>query len=94
MRRRRIIFGLLLLIASCAADRGLVAAEVVETTKVDALAKPLVDGGWIYGAAVGLINDKGTQIIGYGRHKKVPGPLAGRGLIDQRFSSAVSVTTN
>ncbi len=42
------------------------AEELVETAKVDALAKPLVDRGWVYGLAIGLINEDGTQTFGYG----------------------------
>jgi CubicO group peptidase (beta-lactamase class C family) len=43
------------------------AADVASPEKIDALVQPLVDGGWLYGAAVGLIDEKGTQIRGYGR---------------------------
>jgi serine-type D-Ala-D-Ala carboxypeptidase/endopeptidase len=43
------------------------AAELVDAAKLDAMSKPLVDSGWIYGAAVGLINEKGTQIVGLGK---------------------------
>jgi CubicO group peptidase (beta-lactamase class C family) len=43
------------------------AADVAAPEKIDALVQPLVDSGWLYGAAVGLIDEKGTQIRGYGR---------------------------
>jgi CubicO group peptidase (beta-lactamase class C family) len=56
--------------------RPLAAAEVVAKPKLDALAQPLVDNGWVYGLALGLINDQGTQTAGYGRlsesNDKVP----------------------
>lgn len=42
------------------------AAELVDSAKLDALVKPLVNGGWLHGVAIGLVNEKGTQIVGYG----------------------------
>lgn len=56
-----IVFAVLLPAASVRA------ADVAAPEKIDALVRPLVDGGWIYGAAVGLIDEQGTQIRGYGR---------------------------
>ncbi|MEX0678673.1 MAG: serine hydrolase [Pirellulales bacterium] len=54
------------------------AEQLVDPAKLDALARPLVDGGWIYGVAVGLIDEKGTQFAGYGRVSETndarPGP--------------------
>ena len=43
------------------------ASDVAAPEKIDALVQPLVDSGWLVGAAVGLIDEKGTQIRGYGR---------------------------
>jgi serine-type D-Ala-D-Ala carboxypeptidase/endopeptidase len=43
------------------------ADSVVDPAKVDALVRPLVEGGWVAGAAIGLINERGTQVVGYGR---------------------------
>jgi D-alanyl-D-alanine-carboxypeptidase/D-alanyl-D-alanine-endopeptidase len=43
------------------------AADVAAPEKIDALVQPLVEGGWMVGAAVGLIDENGTQIRGYGR---------------------------
>ncbi|MGD9721794.1 MAG: serine hydrolase [Pirellulales bacterium] len=42
------------------------AAELVPPAKIDALAGPAVENGWIYGMAIGLINERGTQTAGYG----------------------------
>src|ERR1700681_1818484 len=47
------------------------AAELVDSAKLDALVKPLVDNGWLHGAAIGLVNEKGTQIVGYGSRTSV-----------------------
>lgn len=55
---------LLLAFASHAPSR---ATELVDAAKLDAISKPLIEGGWIYGASVGLISGKGTQIVGFGR---------------------------
>ncbi len=43
------------------------AADIVEAAKVDKLAAPLTEGGWAYGLAIGLIDEQGTQTLGYGR---------------------------
>jgi serine-type D-Ala-D-Ala carboxypeptidase/endopeptidase len=43
------------------------AADLVEPAKIDALVQPLIDGQWIYGVTIGLINEHGTQTAGYGR---------------------------
>ncbi len=42
------------------------AEELVPQAKVDEIVKPLVEGGWIKGLAIGLISDKGEQTLGYG----------------------------
>ena len=42
------------------------AAEIVDPAKVAALAKPLADEGWVYGLAIGLVNENGTQFLAYG----------------------------
>jgi serine-type D-Ala-D-Ala carboxypeptidase/endopeptidase len=41
--------------------------DIVEPTKVRALAQPLIEGGWANGLVIGLITDRGTQVIGLGR---------------------------
>jgi CubicO group peptidase (beta-lactamase class C family) len=46
---------------------GRASAQLVDRAKLDALARPLIDGGWVYGAAVGLVNEKGIQVAAYGR---------------------------
>jgi len=68
MRRRGIAahFLVLFVILTSACCGCLSAAELVEPATLDALARPLVDDGWVYGLAVGLVNEKGTQIAGYG----------------------------
>ena len=43
------------------------AADIVDPAKVDNLAAPLTEGGWAYGLAIGLIDEQGTQTLGYGR---------------------------
>ncbi len=43
------------------------AAELVPPEAIDAIAKDVVDGGWAYGMAIGLVNEHGTQTAGYGR---------------------------
>ncbi len=43
------------------------AADVVDPAKVDKLAAPLTESGWIYGLAIGLIDERGTQTLSYGR---------------------------
>ncbi len=69
MRRRGIAAHFLVsfVILACACCGCLSAAELVEPATLDALARPLVDDGWVYGLAIGLVNEKGTQIVGYGR---------------------------
>lgn len=42
------------------------AADIVARAKVDALARPLVDQGWVAGLSIGLTSEKGTQFIAYG----------------------------
>ncbi len=52
-----------------------VPAPCVEQAKLDALVTPLVEGGWLYGAAIGLISERGRQTAGYGRISEVdPAP--------------------
>ncbi len=43
------------------------AAELVPPANIDALAQELIDSGWAYGLAIGLIDERGTQTAGYGR---------------------------
>jgi CubicO group peptidase (beta-lactamase class C family) len=42
------------------------AADVVEHAKLDALARPLVDHGWVAGLSIGLVSESGSQFVGYG----------------------------
>ncbi len=42
------------------------AADVIDRAKVDKLAAPLTESGWVYGLAIGLINEQGTQTLSYG----------------------------
>jgi len=42
------------------------AEELIPQAKVDEIVKPLVDGGWIKGLAIGFVSDKGEQTLGYG----------------------------
>ena len=62
---RRIAFVWFLILASGGEARA-TAAELVDPVKLDALAHSIVDSGWIQGAAIGLINEQGTQTAGYG----------------------------
>ena len=75
-RRWCIAFLPLIVLATLWAPRA-TASNPVDPAKIDALVKPLIDGGWLYGAAVGLINEQGTQTAGYGRisesNAKAPG---------------------
>jgi len=43
------------------------AAELVEQAKLDALVRPWIDGKWLHGVSIGLINPQGTQTAGYGQ---------------------------
>jgi serine-type D-Ala-D-Ala carboxypeptidase/endopeptidase len=63
---RLVVRWLIVCVAWFAATRG-TAEELVAPAKLDALARPLVDGGWTYALAVGLIGETGTQVVGYGR---------------------------
>jgi len=36
-------------------------------TEIDRLARPLIDGQWLYGIAIGAINTRGQAVFGYGR---------------------------
>lgn len=54
----------LVLLASSATSAH--AEELIPQAKVDAIVKPLVDGGWIKGLAIGFVTDKGQQTLGYG----------------------------
>lgn len=56
--------GLLMLAAIGSAN--VRAADVVDPAKVEKLAAPLTEGGLIYGLAIGLIDEQGTQMLGYG----------------------------
>lgn len=42
------------------------AEELIPQAKVDEIVKPLIEGGWIKGLAIGFINEKGEQTLGYG----------------------------
>ncbi len=46
---------------------GLNAAELVPPEAIDGIVKDVTDGGWAYGLAIGLVNERGTQTTGYGR---------------------------
>lgn len=74
--RRTLFFALIA--AAALGIRQAVAADLVDPAKIDALAGPLVDAGWIHGAAIGLIDQRGTQIVGYGSisqsNAATPGP--------------------
>ncbi len=79
MKLHRSVVGLLIVcVAWFAAATHVSAEELVAPAKLDALARPLVDGGWAYGLAVGLISESGTQVVGYGRVSEndasTPGP--------------------
>ncbi len=50
----------------CGLGGGLPAAEMVDPAKVEALARPLIEGGWVQGLAVGLIGPQGTKFAGLG----------------------------
>jgi CubicO group peptidase (beta-lactamase class C family) len=75
--RRWCLAFLLLIVAATLWVPRASAADLVDPAQVDALVKPLIDSGWVYGAAVGLINDQGTETAGYGRisesNDKAPG---------------------
>jgi serine-type D-Ala-D-Ala carboxypeptidase/endopeptidase len=45
--------------------------DIVEPARFRALAQPLIDGGWASGLAVGLVSDRGTQVVGFGRVSEV-----------------------
>lgn len=63
--RLRMALGILLLLVAGASR--LPADELVAPAKIDALVQPLIDDGWLYGAAVGLISEHGRQTAGYGK---------------------------
>ncbi len=42
------------------------AEELIDPAKVDPLVKPLIEGGWVKGLALGFINERGTQTLEYG----------------------------
>lgn len=55
-----------LILAGPLFGRSATADDLVERARLDALARPLVDEGWVYGMTIGLIGENGTQIVGYG----------------------------
>jgi len=61
---RRITCALLVLGAGPTAA---LAGDVVDPGKVRALVQPLVERDWAYGLSIGLISDRGTQVLGFGR---------------------------
>ncbi len=65
LMRKSVALGLLLLLLARASR--VPADELVAQAKIDALVQPLIDDGWLYGAAVGLVNEHGTQTAGYGK---------------------------
>jgi CubicO group peptidase (beta-lactamase class C family) len=69
MRHRSLVFCCVAWLIVAATERSS-AESLVDTAKLDALAAPLVDGDWVQGAAVGLITEQGTQVIGYGRQSE------------------------
>jgi serine-type D-Ala-D-Ala carboxypeptidase/endopeptidase len=76
MIRRNLVTHWLVILISLSSG-SLSATEIVDAAKLDALARPLVDGGWAYGLAIGLITEQGTQVTGYGRtSEKQPAPPA------------------
>ncbi len=91
-------FGTLLcgvLVLTTFARHQLRAAEVVDHKKVDKLVAPLIDGDWIYGLAIGLIDEHGTQQLGYGRvsesneHSPSPHTLFEIGSITKVFTGTI-----
>jgi D-alanyl-D-alanine-carboxypeptidase/D-alanyl-D-alanine-endopeptidase len=78
VKLHRFIVGLLIVcVAWFAAATRASAEALVAQDKLDALARPLVDGGWTYGLAVGLISETGTQVVGYGRVSENDGSIPG-----------------
>ncbi len=63
----KFLFGLAATFAIVHAAGAARAAELVDAAKLNALSKPLFDEKWLFGASVGFINEKGTQIVGYGK---------------------------
>ncbi|HTM56077.1 MAG TPA: hypothetical protein VL175_18760, partial [Pirellulales bacterium] len=55
---------ILALALSCSGSAN--AADIAERVKIDALALPLVDQGWVAGLSIGLTSEKETQFIAYG----------------------------
>ncbi|HEY2895009.1 MAG TPA: serine hydrolase [Pirellulales bacterium] len=51
------------------------AADVVEPAKLDALARPLAEQGWVAGLSVGLVTQSGVQFAGYGHTADASSPV-------------------
>src|SRR5262245_56521144 len=68
MNQRRFGFAIVVMIAlGTFSTTRCQAAELVAKPKLDELILPVVNGGWSYGLAVGLVNGRGMQTVGYGR---------------------------
>src|SRR5207248_2143637 len=51
-------------------------AEVLPKAEVDRIVRPLTDDGWAAGIVVGLVNQRGTQVLGYGKASDAAGAKA------------------
>ncbi len=69
MKHRRIVHLLLSaagLVYGTIWQRGF-AADLVEPAKLESIARPLVDDGWVAALSIGLVNERGTQFAGFGQ---------------------------
>ncbi len=68
MVRTSAIFWLLFAATVTSLSAGAARAESpLARAEVDRLVQPLIDDGWLYGVAVGVIGPQGTETFGYGR---------------------------
>jgi len=42
------------------------AVEILPRAQLDEAVRPLVEGGWLHGVVVGLVDARGVQVVGYG----------------------------
>src|SRR3954471_7243159 len=68
------------------------AADVVETAKLDALARPLAEQGWVAGMSIGLVSQRGAQFAGYGHATDASSP-APNGKTEFEIGSVTKVFT-
>ena len=69
------------------------AADVLPQEQIDGIVKPLIEGQWVAGLVVGLIDQNNRQIIGYGKKSEQdPTPPDGQTVLEEIGSVSKTFT--